>query len=102
MIKFISDDKEVNKGFVSVVTLRIMSAIEKIPDGEMRPLTWVAREARAESANGGFYLHPMVTPHRIKCNVDGRQRVWFGSVADIKAEKKRRDKEGEQDEKADS
>ena len=94
-ISFIADDGEVNdSSYIPLSVKNMADVIHKIEQGNIRKSTWVARQTGCESTAGKYFSHPALKPYRIKCNIDGRQAVWFGGEDDIKAKKKEFTKEG--------
>ena len=92
-IKFVKDNGAEVGSYVPLAVQK-MVAITKSMKDEIRPATWLLREACAESSNGKYLNHPLMKPYRMKCNVDGIQRVWVGNAKNIKAKKAEFDKIG--------
>ena len=94
-IQFIADDGNEHIGdYIPLAVKKMLAVLERMERGAIRPSSWLLRESNCESSNGKHLKHPLIMPYRIKCGVDGIDRVWFGHPADIKAKKAEFDKKG--------
>ena len=93
-IIFVTDEGNDVGEYIPASVLNMIEVIKRTERGKLYPSSWVMRQSRCQSSNGKMLRHPAIMPYRMKCSVDGSERVVFGHPEDIKAKKAEYDKAG--------